>query len=816
MAAPSGSRLAGMLLAAIMVAGGLAAAVPGAAPEAHAAVQQTNTHLYVSAEGQADNRIGHANIIEVIVDDPAIRDTSGAAAAPDVRVNGALLGMLQGSDGKWYAYMADRNSVTKLDRANHVHFGYAAGEGLDYGAICGGSIRISGMGSGAAGIALPSGGDLSAVPGLQASCGPGVSGQYDASLAGHALIREPPALSNPAANGLGQAGLLSADLWPFVQLYSFSSAPDYSRMIDATIAEAQRGADMYDRLGAAAALAAITSESNVQFTAAEREWLASHPEIRLGYAPGWAPLEYVDGGILMGLSADIAAKFSRLSGSEFKAVPGLTWSQSLDHIRDKRVDLVLMAQDTADRRDSYGMEFTRPWLNITTDMITRGEIGGLSAENLGNYRVVSVAGYAVNDWLDDNGIGYTEVDSYLGALQALSDGTADVFLDVGLVANHRAAEAGITGLTISGSLPAGQSYMLSAGYHRDNAVLGSIVQKMLDNIPAEKKGTDAIPDPSDNYYPDQFYVFISDLATKRIAAHGADESRVGVPSTILNRSDKSIDEINRILDAEGATWVQYTFNNPTTGLDEVKRSYIIKRDNYIIGSGYYPDWTVDVKYHRAGAGTPESVTLLFKDPGESAMPSQMTYAPGSDVIVSITDYAMNIDPTDEDVWVFATQSDNAAFYNLLDEHGAGPGFENAIRDGRVNADFDLSQILSEGFGDVRFLDDVFRIDRYGGGAEAQLDCKLTGTYGQNPALAGLRPAVDAGGHCILHGDMAGLDLFAIGFVESGANDAVFTNVDAGGSANLVVRGDAGGSFAIGYADPPPPLAVGAPAAAVCR
>ena len=32
------------------------------------------------------------------------------------------------------------------------------------------------------------------------------------------------------------------------------------------------------------------------------------------------------------------------------------------------------------------------------------------------------------------------------------------------------------------------------------------------------------------------------------------------------------------------------------------------------------------------------------------------------------DYALNIDPTDEDTWVFDTQN-GAAYYNLFDEDG---------------------------------------------------------------------------------------------------------------------------------------------------
>ena len=47
-------------------------------------------------------------VIEVVVIDSDINDTDEAKGEPDVTVNGKILRMVQGVDGNWYGYFADR------------------------------------------------------------------------------------------------------------------------------------------------------------------------------------------------------------------------------------------------------------------------------------------------------------------------------------------------------------------------------------------------------------------------------------------------------------------------------------------------------------------------------------------------------------------------------------------------------------------------------------------------------------------------------------------------------------------------------------
>ncbi len=289
--------------------------------------------------------------------------------------------------------------------------------------------------------------------------------------------------ANNGVSGLANSGSLPADA-------------DYRLTVGYNADNAIFGSIIQKMLDAVEASQA--SDTTIGLTDAERAWLALNPTVNLGYEPAWAPLEYIDSsGNLAGLSGDLAAEFSVLGGSSFEAVPGLTWVTSLEGIRDGTVDAVFMAQATDERRTTYNMAFSEPWIVVPNNIITKGDRADITAGSLGSFRVVGVAGYAINDWIRDNypGVSVTEVTSYGDALRAVESGTADAFVDPWVVASREAANNGVSGLANSGSLPADADYRLTVGYNADNAVFGSIVQKMLDagSIPtlSEATGTSA-------------------------------------------------------------------------------------------------------------------------------------------------------------------------------------------------------------------------------------------------------------------------------------------------------------------------------------
>jgi len=72
-----------------------------------------NPNLFVSAENpQFENHFAGSMVVEVIVNDPNLKDTGQGKGEPDVTFNGKSLRMVQAVDGNWYAYFANVAKAT--------------------------------------------------------------------------------------------------------------------------------------------------------------------------------------------------------------------------------------------------------------------------------------------------------------------------------------------------------------------------------------------------------------------------------------------------------------------------------------------------------------------------------------------------------------------------------------------------------------------------------------------------------------------------------------------------------------------------------
>src|SRR3989338_10440546 len=123
----STDKVLSLALAIILLAGSISPVLPfskNIIPEAYAS---PNANLFVSAENsQFNNYFAGPQVIEVVVIDPDLSDTSQATGEPDVTINGKILRMVQAIDGNWYAYFADKNQALLADSLSSL-----PGKGLD-------------------------------------------------------------------------------------------------------------------------------------------------------------------------------------------------------------------------------------------------------------------------------------------------------------------------------------------------------------------------------------------------------------------------------------------------------------------------------------------------------------------------------------------------------------------------------------------------------------------------------------------------------------------------------------------------------------
>ncbi len=205
-------KITSLTLMTIMLAGGMVIAAPGMEP-AHAA----NANLFVST-----STFGGPMIVEIIVNDPSYKDDDNESM-PGVTIDGNDLVMAQGSDGNWYAYVADSNMAAYADTQNL---------GLEFGTIIYDksvepevNIDIDGSDD------IVNFDDSSIV--------------YQIGTTSNTVLKNVKALDTASNgdNGLGQIEL-EPNVWPFIQTFVFTDDSNIQVIYEA--AQAQTEVITYD------------------------------------------------------------------------------------------------------------------------------------------------------------------------------------------------------------------------------------------------------------------------------------------------------------------------------------------------------------------------------------------------------------------------------------------------------------------------------------------------------------------------------------------------------------------------------------------
>ena len=186
-------------------------------------------------------------VVEVVIIDPAIRDTDEIHIEPNVTINGNLLRMAHAIDGNWYGYFADVGRARAADQTA-VDIG-ADGKGLNFGVFVSNQTLESVLWEATnnsstfnfqqtEGVALSRSGGLTQFSnGIQPAVLPDGAGtpqdvgSQRRPILNH-VIREPKDLNRFNVDDqtqqnipTGQIGI-NNNIWPIVQLYTLLSGQD--------------------------------------------------------------------------------------------------------------------------------------------------------------------------------------------------------------------------------------------------------------------------------------------------------------------------------------------------------------------------------------------------------------------------------------------------------------------------------------------------------------------------------------------------------------------------------------------------------------
>ncbi len=114
----------------------------------------------------------------------------------------------------------------------------------------------------------------------------------------------------------------------------------------------------------------VSAKESVTLSRTERDWIASHPVIRLGIDPEFAPFEFVgDDGQYRGMASDYIALLNERLGTNMQVVHQHSWPEAVAEVQAGNLD-VLPCLGKNEKREDY-LEFTRPYLSFHRVVITR-------------------------------------------------------------------------------------------------------------------------------------------------------------------------------------------------------------------------------------------------------------------------------------------------------------------------------------------------------------------------------------------------------------------------------------------------------------
>jgi signal transduction histidine kinase/CheY-like chemotaxis protein len=115
----------------------------------------------------------------------------------------------------------------------------------------------------------------------------------------------------------------------------------------------------------------VWAQDDGLFTEQERQWIASNPIVNVAVGADWRPLEYVEDGVYKGLSAEYLKAISRISGVQFRWVPGASWNEARQALDERQVDILpAVSELTSSPALRKKIAYSQPYFAGSTLIVT--------------------------------------------------------------------------------------------------------------------------------------------------------------------------------------------------------------------------------------------------------------------------------------------------------------------------------------------------------------------------------------------------------------------------------------------------------------
>ena len=170
---------------------------------------------------------------------------------------------------------------------------------------------------------------------------------------------------------------------------------------------------------------------------AEREYIASLPELKVSNELDWPPFDYALLGAPRGYSVDVVRIIAAMTGLRLKFVNGLTWAELVDEFKAGDIDLLQSLVLTRDNED-WGIP-TYAFMQLPFGLVTLPRQSTLnSLEQLAGKKLAIPAGWSIIPIIQERfpNVEIVESTSTLNAMEMVLDGSVAAALDNELILRY--------------------------------------------------------------------------------------------------------------------------------------------------------------------------------------------------------------------------------------------------------------------------------------------------------------------------------------------------------------------------------------------
>lgn len=220
----------------------------------------------------------------------------------------------------------------------------------------------------------------------------------------------------------------------------------------------------------------------IKFTEEEKKWIKDHPIIEFGYEPQWKPYELYENGEYQGIVGEYVKIVERETGIDLVPIPGITWSESINGLKEGKINFVPSCAITPLRKEF--LEFTEVYINDPMIIVTRRDypfVNDLS--NFHGKKVCTPKNYYTGEMIKSRHpeVKLYEFESIEQCLEEVSYGNMDAFVENIGVASYYISSRGFNNLKIAAPTNFADNGIAMA-VTKDWGIFKDILDKVLKSI----------------------------------------------------------------------------------------------------------------------------------------------------------------------------------------------------------------------------------------------------------------------------------------------------------------------------------------------